>query len=96
MTTPAERKTLSRKSTVLRLVMASIVAAGLIAAGVGFLYFKAPVRGEACSVEHATTQDAIGHTLICDPKVDGTHELVWQYPSESNVEMQGDRSYRAP
>lgn len=38
-----------------------------------------PSPGEPCSEYHATTQDASGRTMWCNPTMTGTHSLVWQY-----------------
>lgn len=37
-----------------------------------------PGPGQACAVEGATTQDAAGRTMWCNPMMTGTHDLVWQ------------------
>ena len=94
MTSATGPQTISKKTAYLRLALVSLVALGITAIGIVFLYIEAPVQGQACYVEHATTQDAIGHALACDFKVGGNHELVWQHASE--LEVQGDRSPEAP
>jgi hypothetical protein len=96
MTTAAEPKTLSNKAIRRRLAIVSLFAIGLGAVGIGFLYLNAPVRGQTCSVEHATTQDAIGRTMACDPKVAGGRELTWQYPADTDLEVQDDRNSPPP
>ena len=40
---------------------------------------QAPSPGDSCTVLHATTQDANGRTLWCNPTMTGNHSLVWQY-----------------
>jgi hypothetical protein len=40
---------------------------------------EAPSPGDSCTVLHATTQDANGRTMWCNPTMTGTHSLVWQY-----------------
>lgn len=40
---------------------------------------QAPSPGDACTVLHATTQDAEGKTMWCNPTMTGNHGLVWQY-----------------
>ena len=39
----------------------------------------APAPGDTCTVLHATTQDANGRTMWCNPTMTGNHSLVWQY-----------------
>ena len=91
MTTPAETTTISKRAVYFRLAMVSLVAAALAAVGIGFLCLNAPARGEACSVQHAATQDASGRAMSCEPKVTGSDELVWQYMLDSELETQNDR-----
>lgn len=38
-----------------------------------------PGPGDPCTVLHATTQDANGRTMWCNPTMTGAHNLVWQY-----------------
>jgi hypothetical protein len=38
-----------------------------------------PGVGQPCAVQGATTQDADGRTMWCNPTMTGTHSLVWQY-----------------
>jgi hypothetical protein len=40
---------------------------------------QAPSPGDSCTVLHATTQDANGRTMWCNPTMTGNHSLVWQY-----------------
>jgi hypothetical protein len=40
---------------------------------------EAPSPGDSCTVFHATTQDANGRTMWCNPTMTGNHSLVWQY-----------------
>ena len=35
--------------------------------------------GDSCTVLHATTVDADGRTMWCNPTMTGAHSLVWQY-----------------
>jgi hypothetical protein len=65
----------------LAMVLAMITAASPIAvvAGGGVAHAQAPAPGDSCTVLHATTQDANGRTLWCNPTMTGTHSLVWQY-----------------
>jgi hypothetical protein len=58
------------------------VAAG--AFGAGTAYGQAPAAGDSCTVLHATTQDANGRTMWCNPTMTGNHSLVWQYGGPSD------------
>ncbi|SON61151.1 hypothetical protein MSIMFI_02656 [Mycobacterium simulans] len=66
----------------LRILISATIAA---AASIGFLVAdpvataEAPAPGDPCTVLHATTQDANGRTMWCNPTMTGTHSLVWQY-----------------
>ncbi|EUA11289.1 hypothetical protein I546_2863 [Mycobacterium kansasii 732] len=48
-------------------------------AGAGIAAAQAPSPGDSCTVLHATTQDANGRTMWCNPTMTGDHSLVWQY-----------------
>lgn len=48
-------------------------------AGSGSAQAQAPSPGDSCTVLHATTQDANGQTMWCNPTMTGNHSLVWQY-----------------
>jgi hypothetical protein len=52
-----------------------------VASGVGDPVAKAdaPSPGDSCTVLHATSQDANGRTMWCNPTMTGNHSLVWQY-----------------
>jgi hypothetical protein len=62
-------------------VLATITAVSPIAfaAAGGIAYAQAPSPGDSCTVLHATTQDANGRTMWCNPTMTGNHSLVWQY-----------------
>jgi hypothetical protein len=47
--------------------------------GAGTAYGQAPAPGDPCPALHATTQDANGRTMWCNPTMTGDHSLVWQY-----------------
>lgn len=47
--------------------------------GSGPAQAQAPSPGDSCTVLHATTQDADGKTMWCNPTMTGSHSLVWQY-----------------
>jgi hypothetical protein len=39
----------------------------------------APGAGDSCTTLHATTHDANGRMMWCNPTMTGNHSLVWQY-----------------
>jgi hypothetical protein len=55
----------------------AMVTAGSL--GLGTAYGQAPAPGDPCTTSHATTQDANGRTMWCNPTMTGNHSLVWQY-----------------
>jgi len=62
------------------------IAAGstiAIVAGAGAAGADVPGPGQTCTVLHATTQDANGRTMWCNPTMTGGHLLVWQYGGPS-------------
>jgi hypothetical protein len=65
-------------------VSAIIAAASPIAFGAGSGYAQAPSPGDSCTVLNATTQDANGRTMWCNPTMTGNHSLVWQYGGPSD------------
>lgn len=62
-------------------VVLAIIAAvsPCVIAGAGAARAQAPSPGDSCTVLHATTQDATGRTMWCNPTMTGNHSLVWQY-----------------
>jgi hypothetical protein len=42
-----------------------------------------PGPGDTCTAFHATTKDANGRTMWCNPTMTGAHNLVWQYGGPS-------------
>jgi hypothetical protein len=66
-----------------RFFLAALSAAsiGYIAASIAspVARAQAPSPGDSCTVLHATTEDANGRTLWCNPTMTGNHSLVWQY-----------------
>lgn len=64
------------------LVAALLVGVAPVAAG-GVARADAPGPGDSCTVLHATTQDANGRTMWCNPTMTGAHTLVWQYGGPS-------------
>jgi hypothetical protein len=70
----------------IRLVMLAMITAVspiAFAAGGGIAHAQAPSPGDSCTVFHATTQDANGRTMWCNPTMTGNHSLVWQYGGPS-------------
>ena len=65
----------------LQYVVSAIAAAAFVTSGVGGPVARAdaPSPGDSCTVFHATTQDANGRTMWCNPTMTGNHSLVWQY-----------------
>lgn len=80
MRTPAEKKA-NRRIGYLRLAMVSTVTAVLVAIGMGTAYLNAPAAGHRCSVPNATTRDAHGRTMWCNPA--GAQGVVWRYAPAS-------------
>jgi len=62
-------------------VLAMITAISPIAvvAGGGVAQARGAQPGDSCTVLHATTVDADGQTMWCNPTMTGNHSLVWQY-----------------
>jgi hypothetical protein len=64
-----------------------VVSAGIVAAVAPIVSIVAaagaqadpPGPGDPCPELHATTTDAQGKTMWCNPMMTGTHGLVWQY-----------------
>ncbi|BDB44511.1 MULTISPECIES: hypothetical protein [Mycobacterium] len=58
-----------------------LLAAGSIAfaTGTGTAHAQPPSAGDSCTTLHATTKDADGQTMWCNPTMTGNHSLVWQY-----------------
>ncbi len=80
MRTAAEKKA-NRKLGYLRLAMVASATAVLIALGMGVAYVNIPSAGHPCSVRNATTRDAAGRTMWCNPATSGGEGVVWQYAS---------------
>ncbi len=68
-----------RRPRYLSWAVVATVAAFAFVAGSGPAQAQAPSPGDSCSVLHATTQDADGKTMWCNPTMTGSHSLVWQY-----------------
>jgi hypothetical protein len=66
----------------LRFIVAALMAAVAPVAG-GVARADTPGPGDSCTTLHATTQDANGRTMWCNPTMTGTHSLVWQYGGPS-------------
>lgn len=67
----------------LRLAVFALVAPVAVAAGTAVTAPIAgadtPAAGDACTALHATTKDANGRTMWCNPTMTDAHNLVWQY-----------------
>jgi hypothetical protein len=66
----------------LRLIALTMMAV-LAPLGGGVARADAPAPGDSCTTLHATTQDANGRTMWCNPTMTGAHSLVWQYGGPS-------------
>ncbi|OBH05520.1 MULTISPECIES: hypothetical protein [unclassified Mycobacterium] len=82
MRTAAEQKA-NRKLGYLRLAMVSSVTAVLIALGMGAAYISTPSAGQLCSDRNASTRDAAGRTMWCNPSTSSGGAAVWQYAAGS-------------
>ena len=78
MRTAAE-KNANRKIGYLRLATVSSTTAVLIALGMGVAHTNAPAAGHPCFVRNATTRDAAGRTIWCNPTTSGSQDVVWRY-----------------
>lgn len=58
------------------------MAAGWL--GGGTAYGEPPAPGDPCPTLRATTDDANGRTMWCNPTMTGDHSLVWQYGGPAN------------
>ena len=63
----------------LTLAMITAVSPIAVVAGGGVAHAQAPAPGDSCTVLHATTQDANGRMMWCNPTMTGNHSLVSQY-----------------
>jgi hypothetical protein len=66
----------------LRFVVLAMVMLAMIAV-TGVARADAPAPGDACIALHATTRDANGRMMWCNPTMTGDHSLVWQYGGPS-------------
>jgi hypothetical protein len=66
---------------VLAMIAAASPVAFVVTSGVADPVAKAqaPSPGDSWTVLHATTQDANGRTMWCNPTMTGNHSPVWQY-----------------
>jgi hypothetical protein len=69
--------------TRLRLIVLTMMAVLAPIGGGGVARADAPTPGDACTALHATTHDANGRTMWCNPTMTGDHSLVWQYGGPS-------------
>ncbi|OBH03561.1 hypothetical protein [Mycobacterium sp. E1747] len=63
----------------LRIVISAAALATLAVSPVAVAGADPPGPGDSCTVLNATTQDANGRTMWCNPTMTGAHNLVWQY-----------------
>lgn len=68
-----------RRPRYLRWAVAAAALALAFVANSAPAHAQAPSPGDSCTVLHATTQDADGKTMWCNPTMTGGHSLVWQY-----------------
>jgi hypothetical protein len=59
-------------------ILVAVVPIGSIFAG-GVAQADPPTPGDPCPELHATTTDAQGQPMWCNPMMTGTHDFVWQY-----------------
>ncbi|BBX62603.1 hypothetical protein MSAS_17770 [Mycobacterium saskatchewanense] len=78
MTAAAASKRTHRKIGYLRLVLVVVPTAVLVVLGIGVAQATAPAAGQPCTVRNATTRDASGHTMWCNPAAGG-HRMVWHH-----------------
>jgi hypothetical protein len=64
-------------------LLAALLVGVAAVAGGGVARADVPGPGDSCTVLHATTQDANGRTMWCNPTMTGAHSLVWQYGGPS-------------
>jgi hypothetical protein len=64
---------------IVRLAAAVLVVPIAALIGSGVASADPPSPGDYCSKLHATTTDAAGTTMWCNPMMTGSHQLVWQY-----------------
>ena len=74
--------TMSRIRFVMLATITAVSPFAFAAAG-GIAHAQAPSPGDSCTVLRATTQDANGRTMWCNPTMTGNHSLVWQYGGPS-------------
>jgi hypothetical protein len=63
----------------LRLAIVAVTTAGLVGLGIGIGVAHRPFEGRPCSLRNATSSDATGRTMWCNPTMNGNHDVVWQY-----------------
>ncbi len=73
---------MSRLRFLILAIFTAVSPIGFIA-GAGVAHAQAPSPGDSCTVLHATTRDADGQTMWCNPTMTGNHSLVWQYGGPS-------------
>ena len=63
----------------LALAVGTVAAPMVFIAAGGTAQADTPSPGDPCTTLHATTKDASGKTMWCNPTMTGSHSLVWQY-----------------
>lgn len=74
---------MSSLRSIIVLATIAVVSSIAFASEGGAARADAPAPGDACTVLHATTLDANGRTMWCNPTMTDDHTLVWQYGGPS-------------
>jgi hypothetical protein len=77
------RRATDKRIGYLRLAIVAVMTAGLVGLGIGIGYANRPFEGRSCSVRNATSDDATGRIMRCNPTMNGSHDVVWQYAPAS-------------
>jgi hypothetical protein len=70
------RRATDKRIGYLRLAVVAVTTAGLVGLGIGIGYANRPFEGRSCSVRNATSYDATGRIVWCDPTMTGNHDVV--------------------
>lgn len=63
----------------LRLAIVAVMTAGLVGLGIAIGYANRPFEGRTCSVRNATSDDTTGRITRCNPTINRSDDVVWQY-----------------
>jgi hypothetical protein len=77
------RRAADKRTGYIRLAIVAVTTAGLVGLGIGIGSANRPFEGRPCSVRNATSDDATGRTMWCNPTMTGNHDVVWQYAPAS-------------